>query len=99
MSSSKSTKGALLSVLVGLAIPFSCLAQPAPPASKGSPVATVAGQPITEDELSETLGPQQSMQLRNQEYEAKSKALESLIRLRVVQAEARKLGITPEKLV
>jgi len=99
VSSSKSTKGALLSVLVGLAIPFSCLAQPAPPASKGSPVATVAGQPITEDELSETLGPQQSMQLRNQEYEAKSKALESVIRLRVVQAEARKLGITPEKLV
>jgi len=59
----------------------------------------VAGQPITEDELWETLGPQQSMQLRNQEYEAKSRALENLIRLRVVQAEAKKLGITPEKLV
>jgi protein-disulfide isomerase len=89
---------ALVSVIVFAAIPSSSLAQSAPPVSK-SPVATVAGQPITEDELWETLGPQQSMQLRNQEYEVKSKALESLIRLRVVQAEAKKRGITPEKLV
>lgn len=99
MSNPKLAKGALLGVLVCLAIPVSSLAQPAPPASKSSPVATVAGQPITEGELWETLGPQQSMQLRNQEYEAKNKALENLIRLRVVQAEAKKLGITPEKLV
>ena len=99
MSNSKLAKGALLGALVCLAIPASSLAQPGPPASKSSPVATVAGQPITEDELWETLGPQQSMQLRNQEYEAKSKALENLIRLRLGQAEARKLGITPEKLV
>src|SRR5207245_10465765 len=50
-------------------------------------------------ELLETVGPQQSMQLRMQEYEAKSKALDSLIRLKLVQAEAKKRGIPAEKLI
>src|SRR5437867_8510295 len=71
----------------------------APQGSSGDPVATVAGQPISEQELLETVGHQQSMQLRMQEYEAKSKALESLIRLKLVQAEAKKRGIPAEKLV
>src|SRR5439155_25262164 len=55
--------------------------------------------PISEQELLETLGPQQSMQMRMQEYEAKSKALDSLIRLKLVQAEAKKRGISAEKLI
>src|SRR5947209_2915038 len=62
-------------------------------------VATVAGQPVSEQELLETLGPQQLMQMRTQEYETKSKALESLIRLKVVQAEAKKAGLSAEKLI
>jgi len=82
-----------------LALPKGSSGQGAPQASSGDPVATVAGQPISEQELLETVGPQQSMQLRMQEYEAKSKALESLIRLKLVQAEAKKRGIPAEKLV
>jgi protein-disulfide isomerase len=82
-----------------LALPKANFGQASPQASSGDPVATVAGQPISEQELLETLGPQQSMQLRMQEYEAKSKALDSLIRLRLVQAEAKKRGIPAEKLI
>ncbi len=82
-----------------LALPKASFCQAAPQASSGDPVATVAGQPISEEELQETLGPQQSMQLRMQEYETKSKALDSLIRLKLVQAEAKKRGISAEKLI
>src|SRR5260370_19526195 len=84
-----------------LAFPKSSFCQSAsqPQASSSDPVATVGGQPVSEEEVLEALGPQQAMQLRNQEYEAKSKALDSLIRLKVVQAEAKKRGISPEKLI
>src|ERR1700752_4283482 len=82
-----------------LALPKASFCQSAPRASSSGPVATVAGQPVSEEELLETLGPQQCMQLRMQEYEAKSKALDSLIRLRLVQAEAKKRGIPAEKLI
>jgi len=82
-----------------LALPKGSFGQVAPQASSSAPVATVAGQPISEEELLETLGSQQVMQLRTQEYEAKSKALNSLIRLKLVQAEAKKRGISPEKLI
>jgi protein-disulfide isomerase len=82
-----------------LALPKGSFGQAAPQASSSDPVATVAGLPISEEELLETLGPQQSMQLRMQEYEAKSKALNSLIRLKLVQAEAKRRGIPPEKLI
>src|SRR5437667_6293621 len=82
-----------------LAFPKTSFGQDATQASSGDPVATVAGQPISEQELLETLGPQQSMQMRMQEYEAKSKALDSLIRLKLVQAEAKKRGISAEKLI
>ena len=46
----------------------------------------------------QSLGPQ-LMQLRNQEYDTKNKALESLIRYKVVEAEAKIRNITPEKLI
>jgi len=82
-----------------LAVPKGSFGQDAPHASSGDPVATVGGQPISEEELEETLGPQQLMQLRLQEYEAKSKSLDSLIRLKLVQAEAKKRGISAEKLI
>jgi len=79
--------------------PKATFCQSAPQSSSSGPVATVAGQPVSEQDLLDTLGPQQAMQLRTQEYEAKSKALESLIRLKLVQAEAKKRGISPEKLI
>ena len=82
-----------------LALPKASFGQSAPQVTSDNAVATVAGQSISEEELLETLGPQQVMQLRTQEYEAKSKALDSLIRLKLVQAEAKKRGISPEKLI
>src|SRR5947208_17104335 len=75
------------------------LAVPLAFAGSSDPVATVGGQTVTEQELVEALGPQQLMQLRTQEYETKSKALENLIRLKLVQAEAKKRGISAEKLL
>src|SRR5260221_5916851 len=82
-----------------LALPKGSFGQAAPQARSGDPVATVGGQPISEEELQETIGPQQSMQLRMQEYGAKSKALDSLIRLKLVQTEAKKRTISAEKLI
>src|SRR2546425_12258146 len=76
-----------------------CLAIPLAFAGSNDPVATVAGQPVTEQELVEALGQQQLMQMRTQEYETKSKALENVIRLKLVQVEANKHGISAEKLV
>src|SRR5882724_13534377 len=92
-------KTILLNLSLCLALPLASFGQAAPPANSGDPVATVAGQPISEQELLEALGPQQLMQLRTQEYETKSKTLESLIRLKLVQAEAKKRGMSAEKLV
>lgn len=82
-----------------LMLSVACFGQAAPPPRSDVPVATIAGQPISEQELLDALGPQKVMQMRTQEYEAKSAALESLIRLKLVQAEARKRGISPENLL
>lgn len=81
-----------------LGLPFACRAQAASGAGPAGPVATVAGQPISEQQLLESLGPQ-LMQLRNQEYELKSKALDSLIRQKLLEAEATKRGIPAQKLL
>jgi protein-disulfide isomerase len=62
------------------------------------PVAMVGGQPISEEDLLHALGPQ-LLQLRNQEYEVKSKALESLIRHRVVEVEAERRNISADALI
>ena len=68
------------------------------PSKPDSAVAVVAGEPISEHELLEALGPQLA-QLRNQEYELKTKALEELIRRKLVEAEAKKRGISSAKLL
>src|SRR5215469_8800924 len=88
-----------LSLPLCLTLPLAFFTQTMAGAISVDPVATVAGQPISEQELTEALGPQQLMQLRTQEYQAKSKALESLIRLKLVQAKANKRGISPEELI
>jgi protein-disulfide isomerase len=71
----------------------------APQVSSAAPVATVAGEPLSEQDLLAALGPQQVMELRTQEYQIKSQALENLIRLKIVQIEAKKRGMTAEALV
>jgi protein-disulfide isomerase len=62
------------------------------------PVAVVAGQEVYDDELTPQLS-SQLHQLRVQEYDLKRKALDDLLRLRVLEAEARKRGVTPETLL
>lgn len=81
----------LLNLSLFLTLPLVVLGQAAS-------VAVVDGHSITEQDLAEALGPQ-LMQLRNQEYEVKSKVLESVIRHKIVEIEAKKRNISPEKLI
>jgi hypothetical protein len=62
-----------------------------------APVAIAAGQPISERDLDDAVAPQ-IVPLRNQEYQIKSKVLEDLIRQRLVEAEAKKRGLTVDQL-
>ena len=64
-----------------------------------SPVAMVDGQPILPAELDEVIGPQQLLRLRNEEYELRSKALENLIRRKLIVAHAAKSGMPPEEML
>jgi protein-disulfide isomerase len=82
-----------------LAFPSPSFGQGALDAGSAEPIATIDGQPVSQEELLDALGPQQVMQLRTQEYETKSKALDGLVRLKLVQAEAKTRGIAPEKLI
>ena len=63
----------------------------------GEPVAIVAGQPIYQSDLDDVVE-SQMLSLRMREYQIKSMALEDLIRQRLVEAEAKKQGLTTEQL-
>jgi protein-disulfide isomerase len=65
---------------------------------KSDPIATVDGQAITEDDLA-PLVQGQLRPLRDQEYQIKKKALENLISQKVLEAEAKKKGLTADKLL
>ncbi len=67
---------------------------PAQPAKE--PVATIAGQPIYEDELLPAMS-DQLQQLRNQEYQIKSRTLEKLIDQKLLEAEGKKRGIPADQ--
>jgi protein-disulfide isomerase len=88
----------VLPIPLFLMFPTEGLSQRQSAAQSGGSVAIVAGQPVSEQELTETIGPQ-LMQLRNQEYELKSKALDNLIRQKLVDAEAERRGVTAVKLM
>jgi protein-disulfide isomerase len=60
-------------------------------------LATIDDQTITEDDIAPLIGGQ-LRPLRDQEYQIKKKALDSLISQKVVEAEAKKKGLTTEKL-
>src|SRR2546425_12012969 len=81
-----------------LAAAAACCAQAAPQGKAGGPIAMVAGQPIYEQDVIQSLGPQ-LLQLRNQEYQLKSKALDDLIRQKLIEAEANKRGISAQDLL
>src|SRR6266849_3514187 len=62
------------------------------------PVATVDGQPIYDEDLASSVEGQ-LQPLRNQEYEIKRKALDNLIEQKMLEAAAKKKGLTAEKLL
>jgi protein-disulfide isomerase len=62
------------------------------------PVASVDGQPISEEELASSVEGQ-LQPLRTQEYEIKRKALDSLIEQKMLEAAAKKKGLTTDKLL
>lgn len=86
----------LLICLICLAIP--CSAQSSEPAKSKTLVAVVAGQPVYENELLPLIQPQ-LLQLRNQEFELKSKALDNLVQQKLFEAEAKAKGVSVEKLI
>src|SRR5437660_6167500 len=67
------------------------------PKSK-QPVATVDGQPIYDEDLASSVEGQ-LQPLRNQDYEIKRKALDNLIEQKMLEAAAKKKGLTTEKLL
>ena len=74
------------------------LAQNAETPKPKQPVATVDGQPIYVEDLAPTVEGQ-LQPLRNQEYEIKRKALDNLIEQKMLEAAAKKKGLTTEKLL
>ena len=83
-----------LACLILSAIARAQASDPSKPAKE--PVATIAGQPIYEDELQQSVAPKLS-QLRNQEYQIKRQALEGLIDQKLLEAEAKKKGVSTDK--
>ena len=69
-----------------------------PPKPAKEPVATISGQPIYEDDLQSAVTPKLA-QLRTQEYQIKRQALESLIDQKLIEAEAKKKGVSTDKLI
>jgi protein-disulfide isomerase len=62
------------------------------------PLATVAGQPIYEQDLMSVAGPG-LLDLRKQEYKLKSDALDKVIRKKLIEVEAKKRGLSTEELL
>jgi protein-disulfide isomerase len=74
------------------------LAQTSDAAKPKQPVATVDGQAIYDEDLAPSVQGQ-LLPLRNQEYEIKRKALDNLIEQKLLEAAAKKKGLTTEKLL
>jgi predicted DsbA family dithiol-disulfide isomerase len=85
-----------------LAILFISLCLPAVALCQGTvakePVAVIGGKAVYEDELL-PLMIEQLQEIRNQEYEIKSRALEQLINQKVLEAEAAKKGMSVDALL
>ena len=77
---------------------LACLAQSTPAAGPGDPIATVGGQPIYQTDLESIVTPQ-LRQLQNQEFQIRSRALDAVVQQRLVEAEAKKRGLTADKLL
>jgi len=89
-------------VILSFSVAAVCAAQSSAPAKSAAeksalPLATIDGQTITDDELAPYVQ-SQLRPLRDQEYQIKKKALDNLISQKLVEAEAKKKGVTMEKL-
>ena len=73
-----------------------CLAQSSGPAKSTETLATVGGQPITEDDLLPSVA-SKLISLRNLEYQMKKQALDNLIDQRLLEAEAKRKGLSADK--
>jgi protein-disulfide isomerase len=85
-------------LLVYLLLPTICFAQDAKSTTNKEPLAVVDDQPVTEDDLLPRVQGQ-LRPLREQEYQIKKKALDNLINERLVEIEAKKKGVSTEKLL
>jgi protein-disulfide isomerase len=79
-----------------LLVPICCLAQSSGPAKSTETLATVGGQPITEDDLLPSVA-SKLISLRNLEYQMKKQALDNLIDQRLLEAEAKRKGMSADK--
>jgi len=89
---------ALLVTLLGLTVCPSGGAQDGSSAKSKNPIAIAGGKPIYEDQLPASVGAQ-LQRLRKQEFELKWKPLDDLLSQRLLELEAKKRGITVEKLL
>src|SRR5579863_4582831 len=84
-------------IMAGFFVAAACPGQSPAPAKNSPALATIDGQTITEDDILPQIQGQ-LRPLRDQEYQIKKKALDSLISQKVVEAEAKKKGLATEKL-
>jgi protein-disulfide isomerase len=94
----KATKLALLAFVFLLVGSAKSIAQISGQAKQKEPLAVVAGQTIYDDDLLPFVQAQ-VFQLRLQEYDVKSKALENLVNQKLLEAEGKKKGIPTEKVL
>jgi len=81
-----------------LLFPIFSSGQSSVPPKSTAPLATVDGQPLTDEDLAPYVQ-SQLRPLREQEYQIKKKALDALITQRVLESEAKKKGFTTDKLL
>jgi protein-disulfide isomerase len=74
------------------------VAQAPAQAKQKDPLAIVGGQPVTEDDLLPYVQGQ-LRPLREQEYQIKKRALDNLVNQKVLEAEAKKKGLSTDKLL
>ena len=85
-------------LVCGLVLPAICSAQSTPPGKDRPTLAIVDGQSVTDDDLAPYVAGQ-LRPLRDQEYQIKKKALETLINQKLLEAEAKKKGVSTDKLL
>jgi protein-disulfide isomerase len=85
-------------LLVGVLCLAPCCAHSTEPASSAAPLATVAGVPISDDDLLPLIQTQ-LQQLRSQEYQVKSRALETVIERRLLADAAKERSLSVEELL